>query len=220
MIYDLVEKKCVDCPADKPKFDGMKCVACVLPKYWNATQEDCVECTGGRVYNPARGECICKDSQTFFDGDTCIECFHPKYFNFETLECTSCPDNQIYDIMQKMCVNCPLERPVFDGEKCVTCADGEFWNVTEQKCGSCSGGQVYNKNLTVCECPAGRFWNDITCIECYIPYYFDYDVKKCLSCPVNMVYDLKLRKCVQCPPETPFFDGLKCSACPDPQYWS
>ena len=33
-IYDENQKKCVDCPSDKPVFDGTKCVPCPKNNYY------------------------------------------------------------------------------------------------------------------------------------------------------------------------------------------
>lgn len=99
---------CTPCPADKPKFNGAKCVACLLPTYWNSTEQDCVLCTNGRIYSTQIQNCVCEDPSTFYNNVSCIKCFHPQYFDFESLECLSCPPKQIYDIDRKQCINCPV----------------------------------------------------------------------------------------------------------------
>lgn len=111
----MVLQACAPCPAERPKFDGTKCISCPTPSFWNFSLNDCSNCTGGRVYNYQRAECVCPNENTFYNGSKCIECYHPKYFDYETLECKSCPKNQIYDLNSRRCVDCPADRPVFNG---------------------------------------------------------------------------------------------------------
>ena len=60
------------CPLDKPKFDGNKCVACVLPSFWNITAMDCDVCKFGRTFDPDKLACVCPNDNSFFNGTACI----------------------------------------------------------------------------------------------------------------------------------------------------
>lgn len=42
---------CVDCPKDRPYFDGEKCSACATGTYWDVTKLKCVSCSSGRIFN-------------------------------------------------------------------------------------------------------------------------------------------------------------------------
>ena len=41
MAYNMLLKRCVDCPSDKPWFNGIKCASCPEQKYWNEDKLIC-----------------------------------------------------------------------------------------------------------------------------------------------------------------------------------
>ena len=125
----------------------------------------------------------------------------------------------VYDINQRLCVNCPEDRPYFDGTKCSVCEDPTYYDPALRTCTSCTMGRVYNKQSLQCECATGKFWTGYSCIECFHPKYFDLDERKCLNCPTNQVYSIEQRKCLDCPSLTPIFNGVECVKCPEKQYY-
>ena len=41
----------MNCPSDKPTFDGIKCTECPNNTYYDQSILECVFCTNGRNYN-------------------------------------------------------------------------------------------------------------------------------------------------------------------------
>lgn len=98
-------------------------------------------------------------------------------FNATTFLCTFCPDKKIFDSAKQQCIDCPAATPFFNNEKCVTCSSDTYYNKTTKSCISCPTTKIYNDKLDKCECPVDNFWDDFTCIPCYLPKYFSFTKK-------------------------------------------
>lgn len=70
-----------------------------------------------------------------------------------------------------MCRTCPNDKPLFVGHQCVPCQNGTVWNVAVKMCVDCGGGMV-SKN-GVCECQYGRYFMNGSCVECFLPKYYN-----------------------------------------------
>lgn len=62
-----------ECPSSAPFWDGNKCVACYLPKYWNYSTRTCNNCPSGTNYDIVMKKCrSCPEGQAFdFSTFTC-----------------------------------------------------------------------------------------------------------------------------------------------------
>jgi hypothetical protein len=192
-VFDLNNYICVysasivtpqlNCPSTAPYWNGLSCVACSLPNYWNSVTQQCLTCPSGSYYNTTLLQCLtcpagytfdfsrylCVSSTTngsttncplnsqFWNGQSCITCNLPNYWNYNSNSCVSCPVGTNYDTFQKLCLTCP-------------------------------SGQTFDFNLYTCitssgtsgNCPAtAPFWNGQQCVTCYLPQYWNYNTNNC-----------------------------------------
>lgn len=66
-IYDLVNKKCIDCPKDTPIFNGSQCIACPSEKVYNSSSKKCEECEANKIVNEETKSCVCPQTTPFWN---------------------------------------------------------------------------------------------------------------------------------------------------------
>ena len=144
---------------------------------------------------------------------------------------------------KKACVQCP-EGSVFDLNK-YTCVSYTSTNTNTNTNTNTSS----NSSLPYVNC-TNSFWNGQQCVNCYLPNYWNENLKVCETCPSGQHYDVAARRCLACPnnqvfnftsytcvtaitstnttsssngncPSTaPFWDGNNCVTCYLPNYWN
>lgn len=121
------------CPQDKPFTNGVICIACVLPQFFNMENGQCQSCPNGLLFNLTTRSCgggtgtkfnsyllgqrnfvgkvpiyqsllgVCSKDKRYFNGVECIVCEIPKFFNFFTLSCETCPLKYTFDTTIQAC---------------------------------------------------------------------------------------------------------------------
>lgn len=135
-----------ECSISRPAWDGVKCVACVKPKQWNAETKKCDKCVEGMVYNELAQECEeCPKDEPIYQNGKCVNCPHGT--NYESAEhvCVGCAEGTVWNITTEKCENlvkcpvyaeldskgecmCPNEKPYNDSIECLACEAPQFWN--------------------------------------------------------------------------------------------
>ena len=98
--------------------------------YWDASTQECKQCSGGQIYNGST--CACP-ADKHWNGSSCITCPDGKYWDEAT---QSCKDNTGCTKTQADCAN----DETFDPEQCKcvanthSCPSGQHWDATQNKC--------------------------------------------------------------------------------------
>ncbi|KND02639.1 uncharacterized protein SPPG_01727 [Spizellomyces punctatus DAOM BR117] len=83
-----------------------------------------------------------------------------------TQACLACTAGTFAQKDDSVCTPCPAGSiTATDGmAACTQCAPGTFADHAGQsRCKTCDGGRIWNSAQS-CECPAGNYWNDFTCL--------------------------------------------------------
>ncbi len=65
LLYNPNTRMC-ECSASMPYYDGTRCLSCVAPNFWLASQKQCVSCPANTHYNSTSNICIsCPPNTTF-----------------------------------------------------------------------------------------------------------------------------------------------------------
>ena len=113
---------------------------------------------------------------------------------------TSSPDVQV----------CPESTPFYDGDSCIAC-DSQVFNVDTSQCEDCPAGTTYNKELKKCALDNANYTTNPYDPENLI--YSGYSKGE-----IDYLYteEKKNNPDIQdCTDPTPYFNGIKCVACPD-----
>lgn len=104
--------------------------------------------------------------------------------------------------------NCPLARPFFVGTECIACPeDTPVFNLLLRKCISCGPGGSVDTVTRKCVVK-GPIWKT------------NYDAPNYSLEGLSGIPPAPVTATQPCPIETPFFNGMKCIACPAPSYFS
>lgn len=175
-----------------PYDNGVQCISCSAPSYWDSNKKACLQCDDGLVYNDAT--------------KVCQPCPLSAPIEWQG-KCIACPNNTHYDQYTKVCYECGI---------------GQIWNAQSNQCvtkveqgANCSNGATWNVYTKSCECPSSApFDNGHYCVSCNSPQFWNPRTKTCETCPDGYYYDANQIKCIQCAQDRPFeFNGV-CYQCP------
>ena len=163
-VYNFETKKCV-CPEDKPYDNGVQCISCDLPHFWNAELKYCDQCEDGFVYNAGNEACEnCPEDAPIEKDGRCVACPSGSHYNWEEI-CIFCGPGTEYDDLEGACLekpttpvcpldgildqstntcSCPEEKPHNTGSACVKCDSPTFWSEDSKTCITCQDGHIFN----------------------------------------------------------------------------
>lgn len=102
----------VDCPIEKPMFNGTECISCPLGNYYNLQDLKCYTPTTVSNVNALAA------SKRYANVDT---------YTLENL------DKDIKAI-QLPKIACPSDKPLYDGKHCIYCPANTYYNLKDNSC--------------------------------------------------------------------------------------
>jgi hypothetical protein len=135
----------LSCPSTTPYFNGISCISCSLPAYFDFTQLSCLNCNPGYTFNPTNR--LCEASNPSFVTNTSS----PNIFyngNYPALVtkvqsqqassgASVCPPSTpYYQATSNSCIACPSGQPVFNivYSQCMSCGPAGFFDPTTHLC--------------------------------------------------------------------------------------
>ena len=146
---------------------------------WNSSH--CIQCTGGRYYNPSTRQCECQTG--YWNGYVCG---------------TACSNGMVWNVYMNVC-ECPKRSYSYNGG-CIPCGSivedsarseckcpiaSTYWNGYD--CVLCDRQRIFDPVMVTCSCPDTKRWNGSDCIS-VCPKGYDQVGKLCI-CPLN-TYEL------------------------------
>ena len=146
---------------------------------WNGSH--CIQCTGGRYYNPSTRQCECQTG--YWNGYVCG---------------TACSNGMVWNAYMNVC-ECPKRSYSYNGG-CIPCGSivgdsarseckcpiaSTYWNGYD--CVLCDRQRIFDPVMGTCSCPDTKRWNGSDCIS-VCPKGYDQVGKLCI-CPLN-TYEL------------------------------
>ena len=168
--YSSDGKRCVECPNGQTSFEGAsRCSTlldiCPAPntcqKGYERVNGTCNKCLQG-TYSPNGLKCLpCDNGKTSFEG--AAEC------TILPGTCKKCDGGQVLDSLGK-CV-CPAGT-TWSNNSCIrvivepSCsALNANYNSFTGRCDECPTGKIRNSSTGICECPLGKIWNRLSCVD-------------------------------------------------------
>ena len=204
------------CTPQKPFFNGINCLSCSLPFYFNFTANACQGCTSYNMFNTTTKSCVINPAQIYYTSSlTGVNNYIglPKAVPFNN---------------NKKIVPCPPNTPFSNGIQCLACTFPQFYNFQTNLCEVCKTGMVfdtltrtciartslnasrnsditvatnfmgtvppYNNLLMTCP-PTTPYFDGLSCVTCMPPMYFDFTILSCLSCNPNFTFNPTTRQC-------------------------
>lgn len=173
------------CPQGYNVAQGVYCVKCNAPKFWNPIMQRCVTCDPGHTWDPVAHECTCCEAPRRQIGNDCL-----------------CPPPKTqWNDLSKTC-SCPLNT---FGENCIPCPPPRQWNPSTNSCDCPPPTNVWNG--ATCVCPVGRYGP--SCVECPAPRYWNTQTNQCVC---NQPFVWSGTECI-CPQPYFLYQG-RCASCP------
>ena len=168
--YSSDGKRCVECPNGQTSFEGAsRCSTlldiCPAPntcqKGYERVNGTCNKCLQG-TYSSNGLKCLpCDNGKTSFEG--AAEC------TILPGTCKKCDGGQVLDSLGK-CV-CPAGT-TWSNNSCIrvivepSCsALNANYNSFTGRCDECPTGKIRNSSTGICECPLGKIWNRLSCVD-------------------------------------------------------
>jgi hypothetical protein len=236
-VYDTATRECTRCPAIKPYWNGIACVAtcpsvlpfadtnnvCQLPCSPASPNWDGTQCTK-----------VCPEDKPVASNGQCVTCqvatpLTP-YWNPSTKTCVAACPESIQGSVCKACyeiIQTPLKP---------------FWNASRSRCEPCpDAAPVWTGPATACQAcpPENPIFYDGQCRTCFAinplrplynlspSSYSMMSVNRCQPCPVASLpkWDDTLKMCTVCPDSTPYWNTTttppSCTVCPPSKpYWN
>lgn len=197
------------CPANTPFSNGMQCVECSTPKFFNFITNLCEKCSNDLIFNISSKSCSPKlDSATA-----------QKNSNIGNI------NNFMYamPLYNDSLSTCDQKAPFFNGAACISCDLPLYFNFKTLQCEGCPSGLKFNSQNRLCEYNNQKFISNTANPNIY--YNGNYQAMadsinaKRLSdasiqlCPTSTpFYQATTNQCIACPPDLPIFN-LKYSKC-------
>ena len=112
------------CPLETPYFNGISCISCSTPNYFDFTNQVCLTCTTGMAFDTQSK--ICKPIYNSVS---------PTYKIYSS-NFQSGIKNYVGDIpsFDNRYDYCPFTEPYFNGMNCISCTSPLFFNFTSNLC--------------------------------------------------------------------------------------
>ena len=128
--------------------------------FWNVKKDFCEACPEG---TNEKGECTCKEADTFFNSatGTCEVCPEDATSKDGTCICGSdkeTGDPLFYDPIKNICTTCEVMSGVLKDDKCM-CKDDKMGLIAGQGCVYCPEGTWVDADSGKCLCKEGRYQN-------------------------------------------------------------
>ena len=104
------------CPPSKPYFDGIHCISCSLPFFFNFSVNACQGCKSYDIYNATTRSCVLNPTQVYYTSSL------NGVNNYIGLP-PNIPANNTKKVM-----GCPSSTPFSNGAQCVSCPLPQFYN--------------------------------------------------------------------------------------------
>lgn len=236
-VYDTATAQCTRCPAIKPYWNGIACVAACPPELPFADTNNVCQLP-------------CSPASPNWDGTQCTKVCPEDKPVASNGQCVTCqvatPSTPYWNPTTKTCVaGCPES---IQGSVCKACYEivqtplKPFWNASLSRCEPCpDSAPAWTGPATACQaCPPENpiFHNGI-CQTCFAinslrPLYnmatadlSMMSVMRCQPCPVASLpkWDDTLKMCTVCPDSTPYWNLTtsppSCTICPPSKpYWN
>lgn len=203
-ISELSNEPGTACPSDKPFFANGNCFNCESPNsLFNLTSKQCTTCPNGSTFSQDKHACV---------GATQVLVTNlPKGSDRLILpEGTTISDIQNAQQQNPDAVVCPEETPFSNNKSCISCPNDQYFNVATLVCEGCPSGAAYNEGLH--RCIKASYYSNLK-----NPNWTSTSPEGIIN---QTVETSKIEGAVPCPENSPFFDGSKCTGCPNGQYFS
>lgn len=120
-----VEGGIASCPDKEPFFNGMNCISCTLPNYFNFTSNICNSCSISEIFNPTTKKCEEDPSKVYYQSSL------SGVANYAGSP-PNLPANNT-----KTVLGCPTTTPFSDGTHCLSCPSPNFFNFQTNHCELC-----------------------------------------------------------------------------------
>ena len=204
------------CPPATPFFNGIHCLSCSVPFYFNFSVNACQGCSQFYLFNTTTRTCMLNPAQVYYSSSL------NGVGNYIGL-----PPNVPVNNKKKV-LGCPPTMPFSNGAQCVACPLPKFYNYQTNLCELCLSNLVFNVNTKTCvaktslsasknsditnasnfmgqvppynsnllTCPPGTpYFNGLSCITCPAPSYFDFTLLSCLNCNPGFTFNVNTRLC-------------------------
>lgn len=129
--FDQALKTCT-CPPSSPYSNGVQCLSCDLPRYFDFGAKSCVSCAQGTVYNSVAKRCEgCPPSSPIEKDGVCLACPSGSHFDRAQKLCVSCPVGTVFNATISSCLNTTITCPAGatnQNNVCVCSDSAPFYN--------------------------------------------------------------------------------------------
>lgn len=135
------------CPTQNPYFDGLECVSCALPSYWNFHVMACEICPPGMQFSTDNQVCFVKTLLTDYLNSNLVDA--------ENFANRVPPYNPNYE-------TCPSTTPYYSysSESCISCSLPQYFDMITSMCESCPEGFIFDTLTQFCERSEQHFVTD------------------------------------------------------------
>jgi len=198
------------CPNSTPFANGVGCVACSLPNFYNFQFNACEICRTGLTFDTTTKSCIPQTSvSNQYNSNIAIA------NNFMG----------IVPAYNPALLTCSPGTPFFDGLACITCSAPNYFDFTTLSCQPCPSGTVFNPSNRLCIYPNPSYVTNMSNPNIF--YNGNYTVLQAsinqqqlanslATCPSGSpFYDATTNTCISCPSSTPIFNIVynRCMNC-------
>jgi hypothetical protein len=133
------------CPAGSPFFDGLACITCQLPAYFDFLSLACQNCPAGTAFNAHVRLCEystpafatnTSDPNIFYNGNFTAEAARLGQLQ-ASLGIPTCPPGvPFYSSTTNLCMACPSSSPIFNLKysQCMNCGSSGFFDLSTHIC--------------------------------------------------------------------------------------
>lgn len=110
------------CPISGPYFNGMNCISCTLPLFFNFTSQVCSACDTSDMFDIKTRTCVLDPTKIYYSNS----------LNGVTNYIGNPPI--LADTPNKVIRACPPETPFSTGKQCIQCSPPSFYNFQANQC--------------------------------------------------------------------------------------
>lgn len=206
-----------NCPTAQPFFNGLNCLSCSLPLYFNFSSNVCSACGINYLFDITSQTCMVDPTKIYYSNSLNGV---SNYIGLPPILTNS--SNKIVN-------SCPPEAPFSSGKVCISCSVPKFYNFNTNNCEMCGSGLTFNSTTMSCQlvtlsssaqnsnvenasnfmyqmpqfnsslstCTASApFFNGMSCVSCSLPSFFNFKTLTCTNCLPQQSFNAQNRQCV------------------------
>ena len=187
-------KVVMGCPAATPYSNGVVCMTCALPSFYNFNTNVCELCQPGLVFDVTTKTCIPQTSASFM-------------YNSNIAQSTNFM-GQVPPYNSAL-LTCSLTTPYFDGSTCVACSLPNYFDFATLTCQPCPPSTAFDPTNRLCTYSSPSYVTNLNNPNIF--YNGNYSALQTTLSQSQLTY-----ASVTCPGSTPFYDATTntCIACP------